>query len=167
MDECGDENKWVWQIVNWSNFEELHRFYCSRMIDGREHHTATSTNAADPIEINEKSAESEKTKDILLPIECLAPSEPSFYDWKEITGEFLGAVKGLICLNIGLCRFCEYIFCVHFRVAIGRIGAPSDSVRATWGNVRDWNDGSENGCRFALQQRSRRTVDIYHCRRCK
>lgn len=77
------------------------------MSDSREHHTATSTSAAEPIDINEKSEESEKTKDILLPVECLAPSEPSFYDWKEITGEFLGAVKGSNCLNIMLGRFCE------------------------------------------------------------
>lgn len=74
------------------------------MTESKEHHTATSTSAADPIEFNEKSVETEKPKDIILPIECLAPSEPSFYDWKEITGEFLGAVKGSICLNTVLDR---------------------------------------------------------------
>lgn len=61
-----------------------------------ESHTVTSTSATDAIEICEKSSDSTKPKDILLPIECLAPSEPSFYDWKEITGEFLDAVKGTI-----------------------------------------------------------------------
>lgn len=69
------------------------------MSDDREHPTATATNVAESIAINEKPEASEKPKDILLPIECLAPSEPSFYDWKEITGEFLDAVKGTVCVG--------------------------------------------------------------------
>lgn len=36
----------------------------------------------------------EHSKVEFLPPENLAPSEPNFYEWKEITNEFSDAVKG-------------------------------------------------------------------------
>lgn len=57
----------------------------------RTMNSVTVANATD-----EKEGVSMVEKPKLLPAESLAPSEPNFYDWKEITGEFLDAVKGSI-----------------------------------------------------------------------
>lgn len=77
-----------------NDIQTQHNFV-NRTTDGSELEDMIPISIEDSSSTSSTTAsKSESSKSDFLPSGSLAPSEPNFYEWKEITGDFFGAVKG-------------------------------------------------------------------------